>query len=428
MIAAIWSKLFLASKPSLGLSFFRLFVGLTVGCHLLPTFFCLADNYFPQAFRVADLVFFPPFFVKMVQQSPEAVIVIMAGVFVVSWFFFLIGFYSQRSCLIMTAGCYYFYALNSFAMGMLSWDILLLTLVLMCVVPYHGDYFSLDALRRGEGQAYRKMRPFFLQRLLQIQVACTYFYTGLSKVTASGNWLTDNPLYYLLNVPPEGVTKNFLLRDFFAGHPGLCYALGILIAGIEIAMPVLLFNRRTRLSAIYLGILFHVTLILTLDVPAIFFFLFPAQLYLFIPPEKILRWVEDIRARNKKAGQALLVYDGHCRFCQRSVRTLEIMDLWGVLDVVDYQRCPDLGVLHADLNYKKAHSQLHLILPEGQLLGGFAVLRRLSLGLPLLYPLMPVFYAPGMGIAGPIIYRFVSRNRYLFHSNQVCQDNICSPS
>ena len=107
-------------------------------------------------------------------------------------------------------------------------------------------------------------------------------------MTAAGNWLSANPLYYLMNYPQAGVMKNFLLKDFLAVHPTLCYGLGLGIVATELLLPVLLYCPKTRISAIYLGCLFHIVLILTMDVPAIFFFLFPAQFLLFVPPENIL--------------------------------------------------------------------------------------------------------------------------------------------
>ena len=53
---------------------------------------------------------------------------------------------------------------------------------------------------------------------------------------------------------------------------------GVSIIVIEFLMIFLLFCRKTRMSAVYAGIFFHIVLILTLDVPATFFFLFPAPI------------------------------------------------------------------------------------------------------------------------------------------------------
>lgn len=424
-MSKFWHKLFLRERPSIGLAFFRLAAALTVGCHVLPTFFPLKENYLSGAFKVLNPIFFTPEVLRWVQGSPDAFVVVMVAVFCAAWFCFLIGLWTQVSCIVMTLGCYYFYALNSFVIGTLSWDILLVTLVLLCLTPYLGDYFSVDCLLKGDTAAYQRQRPYFIQRLLQIQIALTYFYTGLYKITAQGNWLSGNPLYNVLLAPDAGVTKYFLLRDVFVAHPGWCYVLGVVIVTIELLMPFLLFNPSTRVTGIYLGFIFHITLILTLDVPAIFFFLFPAQLLLFIGPEKIVAWVDRQKAVYRSAPPVKVIYDGDCQFCSASVQALKIMDLFGRLMFVNYHTYPDIVSLHPSLTKEKAHSQLYLVDTNSELYGGFFAFRRMSWLLPMLYPMVFVFYFPGANVAGPAVYGFIAQNRYLFHLNKKCANNAC---
>ncbi|MCB9757470.1 MAG: DUF393 domain-containing protein [Candidatus Omnitrophica bacterium] len=421
----LWKKLFLEERPSISLAFFRIAVALAVGFHVLPTFVPLKENYLSGAFKVLNTNFFTAGILDFIQQSPDALVIVMAAIFCLVWFSFLIGYKTQFSAIAMTLGCYYFYALNAFAIGTLAWDILLVTLVLICFVPYLGDYFSLDCVLRRDPSAFYRQRPFFIQRLLQMQLAFIYFYTGLYKVTAQGNWLSGNPIYYLMIMPSEGVTKYFLLRDFFSAHPALCYVLGVVIVMIELLMPFLLFNPATRLTGISLGFLFHVTLILTLDVPAIFFFLFPAQLLLFIPPEKIVAWIEQRRRIFAHSAKIQVIYDGHCQFCTASIEMLKVMDLFGRLTFVDYQTCPDVSLLHSQLSKEKVHSQLYLVEPTGDLYGGFFAFRRLILLLPMLYPVVFLAYFPGANVLGPLFYAGIAKNRYLFHINKKCVDNAC---
>jgi hypothetical protein len=59
-------------------------------------------------------------------------------------------------------------------------------------------------------------------------------------------------------------------------------------------------------------------LILTLDVPAIFLFLFPAQMMLFIHPQKITDWIEGKRRINTQSPRLKVIYDGACGFCRSS--------------------------------------------------------------------------------------------------------------
>lgn len=424
-VSKIWNRLFLEERPSIGLSFFRIFAALTVGLHVLPSFFHLDDNYLSTAFKDYNLHFFTPQVMELVQRSPDAVVMAFVGIFGLSCFFFLIGFFAQISCIVMTLACYYFYALNCFHIGTLSWDILLVTLFLMCLTNVHGDYFSVDCLRRGNVDAYKTERPFFIQRLLQMQIASTYFYTALYKITASGNWFTGNPLYYLWNYPPEGVTKQFLFREFFAARPELCHVLAVAIVAAELALGFLLFIPRTRMAAIIAGFIFHILLVLTLHVPTIFFFLFPPQLLLFIHPALLVQWIEKKRHHNEIRGQAQIIYDGHCQFCIAGVKTLLTMDLFGVLKKVDYHGIEIVSTLHPSLTKELCHSQLHLIEKDGRLTGGFLIFRRLCWKIPMLFPLMPLFYFPGSSLLGPVVYRWIAKNRYLFHVSRTCKDNKC---
>lgn len=325
----------------------------------------------------------------------------------------------------MVAGCYYFYALNSFHVGTLSWDILLVTLFLMCVTGYHSDYFSVDSLLRKDEFAFRTKRPYFIQRLLQFQIGFTFFYTAIVKIYPRGNWLTDNPIHYIMNYPPSGTTKWFLIRDYLMTRPDLCYAIGIFVIVTEFLMIFLLFWRKTRISAIYLGIIFHITLILTLDVPATFFFLFPPMLLLFINPDHLLNWIEEKRKRSASGQKYQLIYDGQCRFCMNSVHKLKIMDVFDAITYIDLHAIDNLSSLHPQLDKQKALSQLQLIDRFGNLSGGFHAIRKLCFVCPMMLPLSLIFYFPGMGVIGPVLYKIVAKNRYIFHFNKTCRTHTC---
>ncbi len=419
-----WHQLFLEERPSIGLSFFRIVVALTVGLHVFPSFFHLADNYYASALKTLNGSFFPPAFLQGVGQSPDWLVRVFVGIFLLSWIGFLIGWRTQISAIVLTGSCYYFYALNSFHIGTLSWDILLVTLVLMCVTPYGGDYFSVDALRRGNPESYKHLRPFFIQRLLQIQIASTYFYTALYKITAEGNWLTGNPLHALMNNPSQGVIKNFLFKEWLGAHPQVCYGIGLGIVLTELLMPFLLFCQRTRRSGIILGVIFHVVLLLTMDVPAIFFFLFPAQLLLFINPRLVVCWVEDKQLINAQSPRVKVVYDGQCGFCRAAIQLLKVMDMFKRLEYVNLHEV-ELSHLHPALSHRSAISQMHVIEADGRLSGGYYAFRRLCWYLPMLYPLIAIVYLPGAGPIGQWKYRFIAHHRFLFHSNTTCKDNSC---
>lgn len=286
-LTALWHRLFLVERPSISLSLFRVAVAFTVGCHMIPSLLQLEDNYLAVAFKTKNVSFFSAAILRLVEASPDWAVLAMVVVFYVAWGCFAVGLWSQVSCLVMTLACYYFYALNNLHIGTLSFDILLVTLFLMCLTPYHGDSCSVDALRREGRLVSARTRPFFIQRLLQLQISGTYFYTALHKITCGGNWLTDNPIYYLVNAPPGSVVREFWGRAWLTHQPHLCHLIGVTTLTMEFALSVAWFVPRVRVAALVAGWMFHILLLATLHVPTIFFFLFPAQMALFIPPESI---------------------------------------------------------------------------------------------------------------------------------------------
>lgn len=278
----MWNKLFLEERPSTALSLFRIFSALATALHVFPSLLEMEDNYLKNAFVSLNGSFFPISILKAVAECPDAVVYGAAVWLILFWFLFLIGLLTQVSAIGMSLGCYFFYARNALHIGTLSYDILLVTLFLMCVTPYPGDHFSVDSwLRRRRGLQAR-LRPIFLQRLLQLQLAQTFMFTALSKITSGGNWLTENPYFYLVASSAGSVVKDFPLRDLLCLHPGLCYVLGITLLVFEFLLPVLWFVPRTRSAAVGAGIAFQAMLLITLHVPSLFFFLFPPQMLLFL--------------------------------------------------------------------------------------------------------------------------------------------------
>lgn len=427
LISRFWHRAFLEQRPSLSLGLFRLAVAWTVGAHIIPSFFLMQDNYLSTAFKTQNTSFFPMPILRLVAASPDWVVWGWVFIFLTALASFALGFFSQASAIVMTLGCYYFYALNNYHIGTLSFDILLVTLFLMCITRYPGDFLSLDSLRRGKLHSYSRLRPFFVQRLLQLQLAWTFWFTALSKVTAQGNWLSDNPYYYLMHYPQVGVVRDFAGRGWLAQHPQLCHALGVTLLGFEFGIPFLWFMPPpARAVGITLGILFQLMLWITLHVPTIFLFLFPPMMLLFIPPEKLVAAIEARQERHALAGRALLLYDGNCGFCLESVKRLRVLDIFGWVDPLNFHKQPDLSKIHPVLTSQRCRSEMVLIEPNGRLSGGFDTFARLTHHLPTLWVLAPFVHLPGASWVGRRAYQWIAAHRYLLHRNPVCTSNQCA--
>ncbi len=103
------------------------------------------------------------------------------------------------------------------------------------------------------------------------------------------------------------------------------------------------------------------------------------------------------------------------------------MDLVSRVEFIDFRTVPDLSHIHPRLNAAVAASQIHLVeSPESErIYGGFYAFRRMSLLMPMLYPIALILYFPGVGIWGPVMYGGIARNRYFFHRNKICNNNAC---
>jgi predicted DCC family thiol-disulfide oxidoreductase YuxK len=100
-------------------------------------------------------------------------------------------------------------------------------------------------------------------------------------------------------------------------------------------------------------------------------------------------------------------YDGDCALCRRSVSILARLDVLKRMRWQAYQSldAPPDGLTWADLD------QQAYIWNGRHIEGGFYAFRRLSLLLPLLWSLAPLFWLPGVDRLGQMAYRLIARNR-----------------
>ena len=123
--------------------------------------------------------------------------------------------------------------------------------------------------------------------------------------------------------------------------------------------------------------------------------------------------------------RSVLYYDGKCGFCLESVRRLRALDRSKQLELRDFHTVANLTSLHPELTPERCQTEMVLLEPGGRLSGGFGAFRRLSLRLPLLWPLVPFLWFPGIGWVGTRVYQWVAARRYLFHRNPTCTTYGC---
>jgi predicted DCC family thiol-disulfide oxidoreductase YuxK len=111
--------------------------------------------------------------------------------------------------------------------------------------------------------------------------------------------------------------------------------------------------------------------------------------------------------------KAVLLYDGQCPLCRKSVRLLRRMDTLGRLEFADARdpgQWPRCGV---ELDAGRLLEEMHLVTPDGKVVyTGFDAFRWAAARVPLLWGVWPVLFAPGVPWLGRRAYRWVARNRF----------------
>ena len=126
----------------------------------------------------------------------------------------------------------------------------------------------------------------------------------------------------------------------------------------------------------------------------------------------------------RKASQALVLYDGQCPLCLRSVAALRRLDWLHRLNPQDARDLACLPRHDPPLDPNRLLEEMHLLTPDGsKIYHGFEAFRWMAWRLPLLWPLAPFLYLPGMKPLGQRLYLWVARNRFRLVP---CHGGVCT--
>ncbi len=120
-----------------------------------------------------------------------------------------------------------------------------------------------------------------------------------------------------------------------------------------------------------------------------------------------------------------LLYDGNCVLCRQSNRLVSRLDWLNRTQSFDAQMVHEQ---YPNLDYTDLMGAIHVITTDEQVLVGFFSVRYLARSLPLLWPLSPLLYLPGMNWLGPKIYGWIARRRYTINrlvGAPTCEDGSC---
>jgi len=125
----------------------------------------------------------------------------------------------------------------------------------------------------------------------------------------------------------------------------------------------------------------------------------------------------------------VVLYVGLCKFCVAGARKLMGLACPGAVALVSFQ---EPGVLDRfpGVTREACMRQMHLITPEGRVVGGFEAAVQAVATRPLLGFLAYAYYLPGIRYFCDIVYRFIASRRYRIlgknREARECKGGTCS--
>lgn len=115
-------------------------------------------------------------------------------------------------------------------------------------------------------------------------------------------------------------------------------------------------------------------------------------------------------------------YDGACPLCLREVRMLDRLDRKGRIRFTDIAH-PSFDPSDVGLSYATLMDRIHGRLPDGRIIEGVEVFRRLYAAVGF-GPLVALTRLPGVSHALDVAYRVFAKNRLKLTGR--CEDAACS--
>ena len=251
-------------------------------------------------------------------------------------------------------------------------------------------------------------------RFVWVAMALIFCAAGVSKLRHSGlEWIFSDNLAWLLQRQQYHISDGEPLTRWglvVAQHPAFARGLAFLSVSIEVLFPLTLFSRRARyvLAPAGLGMLLGIR---TLMGPTFEQFM---MCYVFWVP-----WASvaaTLRERVTMGAIRLVVFDGGCGFCTRTVAVLQRLDLLGRLRFVDLNvSAASLTSIHPSLTAEACLADMHVVVGRESgavsIKTGFDGYRSIAWVLPIAWPTLAILYVPGVPAVGRRIYRFVASHR-----------------
>jgi hypothetical protein len=380
-----WLKFWFEPKSPTPVALFRIVFGLLMLdaaiFHIGPD---ILDWFGPHAVTSADAVhqFWwnndPHFDLWLIFPNTDMTTYCIWGVFIVAAFMVTIGFKTRPATIICTLILISVDNRQPFALN--GGDAMMRILVGYLCFAEAGAAFSVDRMiQRWQNPVFgeeARPRPCaqWGQRMIQVQMAITYWSTFCAKISGP-QWIDGTAVYYATHLDdmimnPMPLYDNLLFCKFLTWYTLF----------FEGSMWSLIWFRQLRYFVLAGTFVMHVGIDHSINLP-IFEWIFTASFITFIYPEDLTKAMEFIKklVYAKFGAASPLIYSGAVARQKSMASLIEGLDVFGRLTVLAAEG--------------EAEQRLTAVTPYGKLTG-YALFAWLTARLPLLWCLYPVIGLP----------------------------------
>lgn len=301
-----WDDFFFKPQPTESIAIFRIFWCLLIGSYFvldlgnIETFYgtkaILSWTTVKLQFNYLHANLFQLF------NAENSVVYFFMGIWGLSIFFSLIGFYTRTSLIVMLLCMTTFHQRNIWALS--SSELLMRTITIFLICSPCGHSLSLDSLIGRRFPLFRRPKEWapWALRLIQIQISVVYLWTVWQKLKGE-TWIDGTAVYYATRLD---AMKNVSIPWLMDSMMFLKLATwGTLL--VETALAIGLWCKEWRKPLLLAGVIFHLGIELMMSIP--FFELeMIVLLFAFNCPHEVRGWIFVAKSKTKEVLENSPVY------------------------------------------------------------------------------------------------------------------------
>ncbi|MBX9878109.1 MAG: HTTM domain-containing protein [Candidatus Obscuribacterales bacterium] len=391
-----WNEFWFAPGSPMPLAVFRIAIG------VLVLIFCwwispeatqfLGLHRIVQSSTVAHWMGSPQFDVLSLLPKDDYWISAALNLLALSGICLILGVFSRLNALIVYLIMLAFDSRNHFVLN--TGIKIMIVMTLFLVFSRCGEALSFKRI----ASVWRKKNPdfgpardgsVFALRLMQVQMALVYWSAGSCKLHGA-SWMDGTAVYYAAHLTQFQRFTSPLLDQLW-----LCSLLSLGTLAFELSFPFLIWVKELRYPLLFVGALFHAGLDWAMVIP-LFQPVMMAGYLPFIEAKDFGRMFDLVRSLvgNIFGEKVRVAYDDKSAVASRLAETVRRLDVFHLTQLKSGSADSNNG-LTVSIRSEKV--------------GMLQAVRVLSLRLPLLLPLYPVTFAPGIEVVMRRIFQTMLR-------------------